>query len=178
MKQSIQWASLSLLLLGVGCSSNQSMTDLGCKPSPEVMKSDNTFFKKITVSNMTEIESSKLALAQSQNPDIKGFAQHMITDHDAASAKVATLAAEKQVELPTKLDDDHQKMIDDLKARTGNDFDKGYIDLQVAAHKETIAFDNDEANNGSDPKIRALASKLQDTLNMHLRMAEELQSSK
>ena len=176
MKRALALAAL--LCFGVGCSSNQSMTELGGKPSPEIMKSDNIFLKKIAVSNMTEIESSKLALEQSQNTALKTFAQHMIDDHTEAGSRVAALAAEKQAELPTKLDDDHQKLIDDLKAKSPGDFDKAFIDLQVAAHKEAIAFDNDEVDNGSDPDVRKLASHLQNTLNMHLRMAEDLQSSK
>ena len=172
------FALLALFGLGAGCSSNQSMSDLGGKPSAEVMKSDNIFFKKITVANMTEIDSSKIALDQSQDVALKNFAQQMISDHTDAESKVAALAAEKGVELPTKIDDDHQKMIDNLKAKSGTDFNKAYIDLQVAAHKEAIDFDNDEVNNGSDPDVRKLASHLQNTLNMHLRMAEDLQSNK
>lgn len=168
---------LGLLALGMGCG-GQSMSDLGGKNSPEVMKTDNMFFKNITIGNMTEIESSKVALEKSQDPSLKNFAQKMIDDHSEAGSKVAALAAQKQVVLPTKLDDDHQKMIDNLSGKTGTDFNKAYIDLQQAAHKEAISVANNEVDNGSDPDVRALASKLQPKLNMHLRMAEDLQSSR
>lgn len=168
---------LSVLGLAVGCG-GQSMSELGGKSSPEVMKTDNSFFKNVAVGNMTEIESSKIALEKSQDPSLKNFAQMMITDHTDAGSKVAAVAAQKMVELPTKLDDTHQKMIDDLSGKSGTDFNKAYIDLQVAAHKEAIAVANDEVNNGSDPDVRALASKLQIPFNKHLRMAEDLQSSK
>jgi len=154
------------------------MTQLGGKPSPEIMKVDNGFFKNITETILTEVQSSQLALAQSQNPTLRSYAQQMITDHSAAHSKVIALAAKKQVELPTELGPDQQSMIDNLKSKSGQDFDKAYIDLQVAAHKRAIQIANDEVLNGSDADVRNLASNIQDSANMHLRVAEDMQGSR
>jgi putative membrane protein len=164
----------SLLLLVGGC--GQSMQDLGGSPSTTLADGDNNYFKTISLSNMTEIDSSKLALTQSQNADVKQFAQHMIDDHTNAANQVAALAAQKGVVLPTQLDSMHQSLIDDLTSKSGSDFDKAYIDLQVKAHNQTIAADQSEANNGLDPQVKQLANSLLDTLKMHLSMAEKLQS--
>ena len=163
-----------MLLLSVGCAS--SMKDVGGAPSPNLSNGDNDWFKMIALSNMTEIESSRLALTQSQSTYVKNFAQKMIDDHMMAGNEVASLAAEKQVMLPTKLDDKHQTLIDNLKNKSGGDFDKAYEDLQVNAHDMTVDNDQAEANNGADPQVKALASKLLDTLKMHLSMAQKLEN--
>jgi len=164
----------SLLLFVVGC--GQTMQELGGSPSPNLNDGDNGFFKTIAIANKTEIDSSRMALDQSQNSGIRDFAQRMIDDHTAAQNELSTLARQKQVTLPTRLDSEHQSILDDLKSKSSTDFDKAYLDVQVKAHKDTIAADQDEANNGVDPQVKGLAGRLLDTLNMHLSMAQKLQN--
>jgi putative membrane protein len=152
------------------------MQDLGGKNSTMLAGGDNDWFKTITVGNEIEIQSSQLALTHSTNQSVKDFAQHMIDDHRMAEGKVGDLAAQKGVALPTKLDADHQMMLDDLTTKSGPDFDKAYIADQVQAHKDAVAADKNEADNGIDPQVKGLASSLLDTLQMHLSMAEKLQN--
>jgi putative membrane protein len=171
------FSMLAVLCFAAGCG-GPSMTQLGGKPSPEIMKSDNTFFKNMAEMNMLEVQSSQLEIAQTQNLPLKSYAQQMVTDHSAANSKVIALAAKKQVELPTELGPDEQKSLDNLKSKTGLDLDKAYIDLQVAAHNKVIAIANDEVLNGGDPEVRDLANHIQDSANVHLRMAEQLQGSR
>jgi putative membrane protein len=154
------------------------MSQLGGKASPDIMKVDNGFFKNITENNLVEVQSSQLELAQTQNSALKAYAQQIITDHQASTSKVTALAAKKQVELPTIMGPDQQKMIDNLKLKSGLDFDKAYIDLQVTAHQHAVDVASDEIVNGSDPDVRALASDVQDSANRHLRVAQNLQGSR
>jgi putative membrane protein len=161
-----------ILLLAVGCS--QSTQELGGNPSPNLTMGDNEWFKTMAIANMTEIQSSQLALSKSQSPAVKDFAQKMIDDHTIASNELMQLAADKQVTLPTQLDSTHQAMLDDLKGRSGADFDKVYIDDQIKAHEDTLAEDEKEADNGTDAQAKMQANKLIDTLKMHLQMAEKL----
>jgi len=170
-KQLITTAAVLVFL--AGCSSS-SMDDLGGTPSSTLNDGDNDWFKMITLSNLTEIQISQMAMTQSHNSAVKEFAQRMIDDHTKANDEVMQLAAEKQVILPTRLDSKHQAIVDDLKSKTGPDFDKEFEQVQVKAHKETIAFDQDEANNGVDLQVKAEAEKLLPILKMHLQLAEKL----
>ncbi len=78
--------------------------------------------------------------------------------------------------LPVRVDENHQKMIDDLRDTPGADFDKAYADLQVKAHQQTIHLDQAEIDSGLDQQVRQLATDLMPTLQMHLKMAEQLKS--
>jgi putative membrane protein len=167
-------AVAALFFMLAGCA--QSTEQLGGSPSPTLNDMDNNFFKTITVANMAEIDSSRLALTKSQSTAVRDFAQKMIDDHTMASNEVAAVAAYKQVMLPSQLDSQHQVILDDLKGKSGADCDKAYIDFQVKAHQETINADQDEANNGTDTQVKGLAAKLLDTLKMHLQMAEKIQA--
>ena len=42
------------------------------------------------------------------------------------------------MDLLTQLDERHKKLIDDLTAVSGEDFDKTYADQQVNAHKKAV----------------------------------------
>jgi putative membrane protein len=162
-----------VLLFVIGC--QESMHDLGGSPSPALADGDNNWFKMITESNITEIRISQMALMQSQNADVKQFAQKMIDDHTTAEAEVQSVATDKQVTLPTELDTAHQAIVNDLRNRSGSDFDKAFEAVQIKAHEETVKFDQNEADNGMDPQVKMLAGKLLDTLKMHLEMARKLQ---
>ena len=43
-----------------------------------------------------------------------------------------------KVDLPTKLDAKHRKLIDDLNSASAQDFDKTYANQQVDAHQEAV----------------------------------------
>jgi len=169
-----------LIVLGsiAGCGSSPTMSQLGGKSSPDIMKVDNAFFKNITETNLVEVQSSQLALAQTQDTSLRAYAQQMVSEHTAANSKIAALAAQKHVDLPTELGPDQQKMIDNLKPKTGLDFNKAYIDLQVTLHQHAVDVASDEVVNGSDPEVRTLASNVQDSANRHLRLAQDLQGTR
>ena len=167
-------AVAGLFFLVAGCT--QSTQELGGNPSPMLSDMDNQWFKTIALANMTEIQSSQIALEKSPDQAVKDFAQHMIDDHNAAGSEVASLAADKNVTLPTQLDAQHAAILDDLRGKSGVDFEKAYMDLQVKAHSETITADGDEANNGNDMQVKAEAAKLLPTLKMHESMARQLQT--
>ena len=40
--------------------------------------------------------------------------------------------------LPTALDAQHQKMLDELTAKSGKDFDQSYDQIQVKAHQDAV----------------------------------------
>ena len=165
----------AVMFLLAGCT--ESLSELGGMPSTNLNDGDNAFFKTIALSNMAEIDSSKLAIARSDNSAVKTFAQHMIDDHTKASQQLSDLAVAKGVILPVELDSKDQAKIDSLSSKSGPDFDHTYAEMQVAAHKQAIAADQSEADNGLDPETKKLATNLLDTLKMHLNMAEQIEST-
>ena len=164
-----------MTLLLAGCS--ESLTELGGMPSTNLNDGDNAFFKKISLANMAEIDSGKLALARSENIAVKNFAQRMIDDHTKAGQQLSDLAMGKGVILPVELDSKDQSQIDTLSSKSGYDFDHGYAQMQLADHQRAIAIAQDESDNGIDPDTKAFAAKLLPTLKMDLSMVQQLQSA-
>jgi Domain of unknown function (DUF4142) len=57
------------------------VTRVGSDVPPETQK----FVSNVAVANKFEIDTSNLALKYAKSPDVKNFAQQMVTDHTAAA---------------------------------------------------------------------------------------------
>ena len=101
------------------------------QPAP----SAQDFVDKVAISDLFEIHSSQLALSKQPDKDTKPFAQKMVTDHQKTSKELKSLVDGGKVKatLPSALDSEHGKMLDDLKAKSGKDFDQSYDQIQVKA---------------------------------------------
>jgi putative membrane protein len=75
---------------------------------------------------------------------------------------------------PGALEAEHQKMLDDLKAKTGKDFDQGYDQIRVKAHQDAVALFKAYAAGGDDPELKRWAAKTLPNLERHLTMAGKL----
>ena len=86
------------------------------------------FVNKVAISDMFEIQSSQLALAKQADADTKPFAEKMVQDHQKTSSELKVMVDGGKVKatLPTALDSEHQKMLDELKSKSGKEFDRSY----------------------------------------------------
>lgn len=140
-----------------------------------VAPSTQDFVTQAAISDMAEIESSKLAVAKGDTKD-KAFAEKMIKDHTETSAELKALVSGGKVKatLPTAMDAAHQSKIDKLKGLSGADFKKAYDDMQVAAHKDAVSLFERYSKSGENADLKAFAGKTLPHLQMHLKMAEDL----
>jgi predicted outer membrane protein len=78
----------------------------------------------------------------------------------------------RQANLPTGLDSEHQKMLDELKTKDGRDFDVAYDQLQLKAHQDAVALFESYAKAGDNPDLKKWAAKTLPHLKQHLAMAQ------
>jgi len=141
---------------------------LGITPKTE------DFVKEAAVSDMFEIESSRLATTKG-DAATKAFAAQMVTDHTKTSSELKTaVTGNSALQIPTALDDSHQSKLDKLKGLSGADFAKEYRSVQVSAHKSAVSLFKRYADGGEDAKLKAWAAKTLPALQHHLEMAEAL----
>jgi putative membrane protein len=135
------------------------------------------FVTKAAISDMFEIESSKLA-QQHADAKSKEFAAKMIKDHGETSTELKALVSSGKVKatLPTAMDSAHQSKIDKLKGLKGADFDREYDDMQRAAHKEGVSLFEQFSKGGDNADLKAFASKHLPHLKEHMKMAEDLKT--
>jgi putative membrane protein len=134
------------------------------------------FIQKAATSDMYEVQAGKLAADKGQSDAVKQFGQQMVDAHSKTTEELTGIVKSKniKVDLPTKLDDKHQKLIDDLNTASAKDFDKTYADQQVDAHKEAASLFNKYAENGDDPDVKQFAAKTLPVVEHHLEEAKKL----
>jgi putative membrane protein len=142
---------------------------LGIAPKTE------DFVVEVAISDMFEIESSKLAQQKANGP-AKDFASHMVTDHTKTSTELKALVSGGKVkaEIPPALDSSHQSKLDKLKGLNGEDFTKQYESDQVSAHKDAVNLFERYAKGGENADLKAWAGKTLPALQTHLKMAQDL----
>ena len=73
------------------------------------------------------------------------------------------------------MNDNDQKMYDDIKHKTGSDFDKSYINMMVMGHEEVLKAFQKESTEGKDADISSFAAKTIPTIQKHLDAAKAAQ---
>lgn len=141
-----------------------------------VTSDDAEFATAAANSGIAEVELGKLASTKATNPQVKEFAQMMVTDHGKANDELKAIAKTKNITLPLTVDSEHQKLMADLQKKSGKEFDKAYVDAMVDGHKKTLSLLQDEAKNGKDPELKSFASKTAPIVQHHLDAINKIQS--
>jgi putative membrane protein len=167
-----------LLLAGPGLAQSAG-EKTGVNSALGTSPSTADFVKEVAISDMFEIESSKVAQDKG-NAAEKSFASQMITDHTKTSTELKGLVSSGKVkaELPPALDSSHQSKLDQLKGESGKDFSSDFDSMQVSAHKDAVSLFERYAKGGDNADLKNWAGKTLPTLKHHLEMSQNLGKSK
>jgi putative membrane protein len=145
-----------------GCVSTPAPTSMA------MMTSTAQFVPTATASNTFEIESSRIALRKSRDPEVRRFANQMIRDHSRAARQMVASARSAGIAAPpAALDSRHQTMVDQLAAAPAGQFDALYVQMQQQAHQEAVALFTAYSQGGDNPTMVAFAQETLPTLQMH-----------
>lgn len=139
---------------------------------------EQSFIEKAATSDQTEIMLSKLALERASSPQVKDFAQTMITDHGKSTSLLQPIAAEHGVNLPGNPVPADNEKYQKLEKQSGIAFDKTYLETMVADHEDTLHAFETEADKVADPKLKEFISTVQPVVAHHLEMAKALRQTK
>jgi putative membrane protein len=134
------------------------------------------FVQKAAMSDMYEVQAGKLAGEKGRADVVKQFGQQMVDAHTKTTEELTGIVKSKniKVDLPTKLDAKHQKLIDDLNTASARDFDKTYANQQVDAHQEAVDLFKKYASSGDDADVKQFAEKTLPIIEHHLDEAKKL----
>jgi putative membrane protein len=155
-----------------------SSTDTTAKTMAPMSVDDATgkFLVNVADVNMTEVQAGQIAQSKSVNPRVQAYAGMIIKDHTSAGDELKSLAAGKNVTLPSSISDQHQKKIDDLNKKNGKDFDKAFLDMMEDGHEGAIK-DFKKNTDNKDADVKAFVDKMLPALQMHLDSAKAIKKS-
>ena len=132
------------------------------------------FVKEVAISDMFELETSRLATTQG-NAETKKFAEQMVADHTKTSNELkSAVGGNTATPIPNAMDSSHQQKLDRLKTMQGADFDREYRSQQVTAHENAVSLFKRYSSGGDDAKLKAWATQTLPALQHHLEMAQAL----
>lgn len=122
--------------------------------------------------NMTEIELGRLAQQKAASPDVKAFGEMMVRDHTKALDALRQVADTQNLQVPAKIDEKNEELIDRLSAFSGGEFDREYMKAMVEKHEATLEKLEGKAADGSDP-MQLFSSETLPTVRRHLEHAQQ-----
>lgn len=133
--------------------------------------------------NEGEIDLAKVAKSKADNKEVKEFAKMMIDEHKKNEKQDKEVAKKSKIEL---VDNDMSKLlkdstslkVKDLKKLKGAEFDKSYIDQQIAMHQSLL----DDLNQklipaAQHPELKSYLEETRTHVQEHLTRAQQIQET-
>jgi putative membrane protein len=167
----------ALLLPAAGCSSRPPpvTTTPPARPVSQLAPADRDFLDAALQSGLAEVAAGRLAAARGTAPQVRQFGQQMVDRHGAINQQLASLAQSNGMTPPTGPSPAGREMLARLQGLRGAAFDHAYLLGQIDAHKQALALYENEAAQGVDPDVTALAAQTAPVIRDHLRVATALQ---
>lgn len=135
------------------------------------------------VADTVDIDAGKLAAEKASSKEVKAFAETMVRDHTAVNAKATALAKKLGVtpeasDTSKSLKADGDKTLAKLKGMSGAEFDKAYVDNEVAYHEAVIGVVTKTLiPNTKNAELKSLLESAGPIFTSHLEHAKHLQKS-
>jgi len=155
----------------------------GCAAAERAMPgtlSDANVVSVLDTIDVSEIEAAQLAKEKASSPAVRSYAAHLVDEHTAKMQQTLQLARQRGLQpdkpsLAAAVESTHQKTMDELRKKSGRDFDRAYLDYQVAMHQQAIKLVEGTSNSVEDMRLKQHLMKTRPALMSHLTGARDLQ---
>ncbi len=138
---------------------------------------DAKFVQSQIEDNTAAYQAGQLALQQSQNQDVRNFAEKMITDHTYAQDTLAPIAQSHHMQSTATLSEQHRAMLGQLAKLSGPAFDRAYVADMIRAHAVMVDELNAQLIHGQDQHINAWVQNTRPIVLQHSEIAQQLLAS-
>jgi putative membrane protein len=183
-KKLLVFVSFSFLSLCASAAPvEQKNTSTAVVSQTEAQKNDGKIIKILIKINKGEIAAAHEALKRSTNPEVKNFAQQMITDHGKNLAETKALAQKYNIvpmasEKSDMIQKQNEELLKKLASVPQNEFNKTYIQAMVQGHEEALnAIETKLLPQASNAALKEHLKATRVAVIHHLKMAKETQST-
>ena len=142
--------------------------------------SDPNIVALLDHANAADSSAGALASKKATNPEVKKFAEMMMADHHQLRQQGQDLAKKLGVTPEPPANDPvtalEKQVTDALQAaEKGADFDRTYIQQEIAAHQAVLDLANQGHQSADNAELKALIEKARPLIENHLRQAQEIE---
>jgi putative membrane protein len=146
-----------------------SAATTGATGSAQISGPDRQFLMMAAKDGMKEVHMGQMAAQQGQSAEVKKMGGQIASDHTKANQQLMAIAASKGVKVDTR-----HKM-DKMSKKEMANFDQAWLAMMVNDHQKDIAAYQRQAQQGTDPELKAFAKKTLPVLQKHLKMVQAAQ---
>lgn len=132
-------------------------------PSPQ----DTQFLQQSHQTNLAEIAAGHLAQQKGKSQTVKNLGAKFVTDHTKLDQSLKSVANSVGVSLPSTPNSSQQAVENQLKKKSGTQFDNLFVTSQFAGHTQAMQATQTEIDSGSDPKVVKLANESLPVIESH-----------
>lgn len=157
-------------------STNPATTDTtgSATGATQLSTEDQNFIQKAAVGGLAEVSLGQQVSPAAKNPDVKNFADKMVTDHGKANDELKQLASNKGITLPSDTDQEHKDAAQ--KVMSAKNVDKAYMDQMVKDHDKDVKEFEGASKSAKDADLKAWIDKTLPVLKEHQKMAHDIKS--
>jgi len=149
----------------------------GLNAQSKLSKEDTLHLKHMSEADRAGVEASKVASQKASQPEVKKFGEKVAAQHTKMLEEGKQLAQKKGVKPDENVDGKHKKNLQDLNAKSGDQFDREYMEQMVQDHEGVLKMLQKIAQEAKDGEIKALAQKGEPAVRAHLDEARKLRAS-
>ena len=138
---------------------------------------DAEFALDAAEAGLFQLELCKTALAKSSNATVQTFATTMLEVYGQTNVELIKIAQPKNIKLSAQLTAAQQQLLQNLNAKNGNGFDKGYVAQLAINFNKMTRLMKLQAIHGMDNELTAFAKKSIPILKKQVEELERLRRS-
>ena len=159
---------LRIAVVGLACSMS------GAAWAQEATSADKSFIEDAAQGSLAEINFAKLALQKSQDKNIRDFATKMIHDHEMLIQQMKPLAVKYHVKPATGPSIKDRAIYEDLKIKSGTDFDRAYVEAMVKDHDNDLKDFMKEEHDTQLQDLKTTVAKGETVIRGHAEMIDNI----
>ncbi|HET7369951.1 MAG TPA: DUF4142 domain-containing protein [Gammaproteobacteria bacterium] len=148
----------------------------GFAASNTLSHQDKEWLKAAHQANLTEIKAGQAAQQQATTQVVRQAGQMLVSDHKQLDSALTRAAHDLDVSLPNSPSPTQQHLLQKVKSKSGDKFDKLWTRTMASAHLKAINKTQTEISQGSSSKVKKLAKKALPVLQTHLNMVQHAQN--
>ena len=164
----------------------QSSTEM--RSDGTMMRSDGTVRPVLTDANIlaildsansSAVEDGKLAQQRATNPEVRLYAGRVAQEHQDMLERGSNLASRMNItpSMPPRgpnLATEHQATMQTLKAKSGDAFDRAYLEQEVQTHEDVLKKLDEAFMDARSPELKSYLTQARADVQTHLKKAYDL----
>lgn len=156
----MKWISLVAVLFVLPITSHAA--------SSQVSSQDRSWLIAAHQSNLSEIQSGKLAERSGHTDAVRDAGRMLASDHAELDAKLKPVAKQFGITLPERPNAEQREEMKRFQGLSGTKFDTTWAHGEADGHVKAIDMTEREVSDGSSPEVKQLAQSALPVLKKHL----------